>query len=676
MLKKFTKIVFVLSIVFGIAIFIYLYDLYQDIKDDIDKIVNYNPKLSSQFYDKNGKLLANTFKDENREYVNYDDIPARVIEGLVAIEDTQFFEHFGINPDAISRAMIKNIKSGGYSEGASTITQQLVKILVLTREKKIMRKVKEALLSVRLESLLTKEEILERYLNQVYFGHGYYGIKTAAKGYFNKNLYELSLKEIAILVGLPRAPSFYDPTRNLQVSLTRANQVISRMHTLGWINEEQYNEALSESPQIFNQTLTQNIAPWAIDYAVYELSKDFPDILYGGYKVYLTIDLDAQNIAQTALKNSYNLAVSRNQAYIKELEEKDWIKNPPEGENIHYIEDEVLQKELNGSLLSMENHTGKILAIIGGVDYNKSVFHRAFQSKRQVGSAIKPFFYQTALNEGYNPATLLFDISRTYTYKVDGVEKRWSPRNYGENFRGVVSLRDSLVSSRNLSTLNLVTDVGVGKVTNDLIRYGFKDIVNDLSITLGSMAVNLVEFSSAFSIFSNLGTQVKPYIVEKVVDRNNQSTNYEPSYLEQNPKEQAYLISSILQDAVKSGTGRRSRVAGIELAGKTGTTNDNMDAWFCGYSPSIQTLVWFGNDNNTPMRKTETGSTLASPAFAYFYKNYLELNPQIEREFSKPEGVFTANFKDRLEFYTKTSPLPDADTQIILDNSNQNELEF
>ena len=265
MLKFLTKAIIFLGVVVGAITFVYLYDLYQEIKDDIDSVVNYNPKQSTQFFDKNGKLLANTFKDENREYVNYDDIPARVIEGLVAIEDTQFFEHFGVNPDAISRAVIKNIQSGGYSEGASTLTQQLIKVLLLSREKKIIRKVKEALLAIRLETILTKEEILERYLNHVYFGHGYYGVKTAAKGYFKKNLYELTLKEIAILVGLPRAPSFYDPTKNLQVSLARANQVITRMHTLGWINNEQFEESINETPNIYNQTLTQNIAPYAID---------------------------------------------------------------------------------------------------------------------------------------------------------------------------------------------------------------------------------------------------------------------------------------------------------------------------------------------------------------------------------------------------------------------------
>ncbi|WP_418186365.1 penicillin-binding protein 1A [Aliarcobacter lanthieri] len=663
MLKFLTKAIFFISFVVGAIILVLLYDLYEEIKDDIDSVVNYQPKQSTQFFDKNGKLLANTFKDENREYVNYDDIPARVIEGLVAIEDTQFFEHFGINPDAISRAMIKNIQSGGYSEGASTLTQQLIKVLVLTREKKLMRKVKEALLAIRLETLLTKEEILERYLNHVYFGHGYYGIKTAAKGYFKKELYELTLKEIAILVGLPRAPSFYDPTKNLQVSLTRANQVITRMNSLGWISNEQFEESINEIPTIYNQTLTQNIAPWAVDYAINELINDVPDILYGGYKVYLTIDLQAQEIAQEALKKSYDEAMKRD-SNIRENS-----KNP---------DNDVFTKELNGAMITLENNTGKILAMVGGVDYSQSVFNRAFQSKRQAGSAIKPFLYQTALNEGYNPSSQLFDISRTYTYTVGGIQKKWQPRNYGGNFKGIVTLRDSLVQSRNLSTLNLVTDVGVDITTNDLKRYGFKDVVNNLSVTLGSMSVSLVEFSQAYTIFSNNGIQTKPYIVEQIINKDGKGVTFEPMKTEVNPSEQSYLITSILKDVVTKGTGRRAAVDGIELAGKTGTTNDNIDAWFCGYSPSIQTIVWFGNDNNKPMRKSETGSTLAAPAFSYFFKKYLELYPEIPRTFTKPENVYLGHFNGTEEYYTDLSPLPDIDSQILIEQSNPNEevLEF
>ncbi|QKE29631.1 penicillin-binding protein 1A [Arcobacter acticola] len=646
------KYIFGFFIILGLGAAGWLYNLYDEIKHDVDTVVNYAPKQSTQFYDKDGNIIANTFKDENREYVKYDDIPARIIEGLVAIEDTQFFEHSGINPDAISRAIIKDIKAGAFVEGASTLTQQLIKMLVLSSEKKIMRKVKEALLAIRLESILTKEEILERYLNNVYFGHGYYGIKTAAKGYFDKDLYELSLKEMAILVGLPRAPSFYDPTKNLKISLARANQVITRLNTLGWINPDQYESSMKEIPIIHNQTLTKNSAPYAIDYAISQLINDIPDIKYGGYKVYLTIDSDAQEIAKDSLKQSYDEALKR----ANSKDDSD--------------------KELNGAMISMESSTGKILAIVGGVDYNKSVFNRAFQSKRQAGSAIKPFLYQIALNEGYNPASQLFDISRTYNYTVDGVQKKWQPKNYGGKFEGIVTLRDSLTFSRNLSTLNLVTDVGIDLTTNELKRYGFNDIVGNLSITLGSMSVTLVEFSEAYSIFSNNGVQVKPYIIEQIVNKNGEVVTIEPQTKEIISPEQSYLITSILNDVVTRGTGKAAQVPGIELAGKTGTTNNNVDAWFCGYSPSIQTLVWFGNDNNTPMKRTETGGKIAAPVFGNFYKKYLELHPEIPRTFTMPQNVYTSNINGKTELFTDKSPLPEIDILVQPSSPGEEVLEF
>ena len=657
MMKFFIKLFFAISIIVGIVAAVYLYDLYEEIKDDINSVVNYSPKQSTQFFDKNGRLLANTFKDENREYVKYDDIPARVIEGLIAIEDTQFFEHFGINPDAISRAVIKNIQSGGYSEGASTLTQQLIKVLVLSREKKLMRKVKEALLAIRLETILTKEEILERYLNHVYFGHGYYGIKTAAKGYFKKELHELSLKEIAILVGLPRAPSFYDPTKNLEVSLARANQVVTRLDNLGWISKIDYEKSINEKPIIFNQTLTQNVAPYAVDYAINQLLNDFPEILSGGYKVYLTIDLEAQEIANEAIRKSYEASKKR------DFDIRQNTKNPT---------NDAFTKELNAAMISLENSTGKILAMVGGVDYQISVFNRAFQSKRQAGSAIKPFLYQIALDEGYNPASQLFDIGRTFTYRENGVQKVWQPKNSGGNYQGVVSFRDSLVNSRNLSTLNLVTDIGIGKVTSELKKYGFKNVNPDLSLALGSINLSLIEFSQAYTVLSNNGTMVKPYIIEQVIDKDGNTTQFEAEKTEVTTPEQVYLTTSILKEVITRGTGKRAAVEGLELAGKTGTTNENVDAWFCGYSPSIQTIVWFGNDDNTPMRRAEMGGFLAAPAFSYFYKKYLEIHPEIPRNFIKPTNVYSGEISGKSELYTDKSPLPDIDTQIIIDQSVSN----
>jgi len=655
------KYIFGFLILIGLGALGWLYNLYEEIKHDVDKVINYSPKQSTQFYDKNGKLIANTFKGKNREYVKYDDIPARVIEGLVAIEDTQYFEHIGINPDAISRAIIKDIKAGGFVEGASTLTQQLIKMLVLSSEKKLIRKVKEALLAIRLETILTKEEILERYLNEVYFGHGYYGIRTAAKGYFKKDLYELSLKEIAILVGLPRAPSFYDPTKNLKISLARANQVVTRLNTLGWINKDQYKSAIKEVPQIFKQTLTKNKAPYIVDYVIKLLKTDIPDIQTGGYKVKLTIDLDAQEIAKAGLKKSYDEAIKRDLDYRKKA------KKPNDNSYV---------KDLNGAVVSIENSTGKILALVGGIDYKKSMFNRAVQSKRQPGSAIKPFLYQIGLNEGLNPASQLIDISRTYDYKVGGKYKKWQPKNYGGNFKGFVNLRESLVYSRNLSTINLVTDTGLDIMYDGLKNFGFQNLQRDLSITLGSMSLSPLELSEYFSVFANNGSQVKPYIIEQITNKDGDSVTFEPQVKEVNSPEQTYLITSILNDVVNRGTAKRAKVSGIALAGKTGTTNKNVDAWFCGYSPSIQTIIWFGNDNNKPMRKSETGGKIAAPVFSYFYKNYLEIHPEIQRTFSKPSKVYSSKVNGKTEYYTDISPLPEIEIEIPPENPNEEVMEF
>jgi penicillin-binding protein 1A len=634
MLKK----IFFLFILLGLGVLIWLITLYSQIRFDINKIVDYKPPLTTQFYDRHDKLIANIFAKENRLYAPYKDIPPQIIESLVAIEDTQFFEHKGINPDAITRAIVKDLKHMKLVEGASTLTQQLIKTMVLTREKKIIRKIKEVLLAFRLETLLSKEEILERYLNQVYFGHGYYGIRTAALGYFHKELDQLNLKEIAILVGLPKAPSFYDPTKNLKFSVSRANQVINRLKTLGWINDKQYNEAINFIPIVYDDTLTKNKAPYVVDMAVKELKDNVDDLKTGGYKINLTIDLEAQKIARDALRFGYKKIVER---------------------DIHRDTNESTSKTLNGSIISMESKTGRILSVVGGVDYKKSSFNRATQAQRQPGSSIKPFIYQSALNLGYSTASKLVDISRTYEYKSKQDEvKKWQPQNYAHDYKGLISLRYSLTNSRNLATINLVTEMGIDVVYKNLRYYGLKEIPYDLSITLGSFSISPLELSELYTIFSNNGIRVTPYLVESIKNGNNDILKFEGEKKYIAPPEQTYLMTSILQDVVTKGTGRGALVQGIETAGKTGTTNNNVDAWFCGYSPTIQTIVWYGNDDNKPMRKTETGGRTTAPVFAYFYKHYLQIHPEIKRKFDKPTGAEESIFDNKKEFFTKTSPMP------------------
>lgn len=642
----------------GVAVLTFLLYLYSEIRFDTNKIVDYKPNLTTQFYDKNGQLVANIFQKEHRIYTKYEDIPPQVIEALIAIEDTQFFEHEGINSDAILRAIIKDIKAGKLVEGASTLTQQLVKNMLLTREKKLVRKLKEALLALRLESILSKEEILERYLNQVYFGHGYYGIRTAALGYFKKELFELNLKEIAILVGLPRAPSFYSPTKNLKFALVRANQVVNRLKTLGWINNTEHEEAINYVPTVYDETLTLNKAPYVIDYALNILNDDIPDIKYGGYKVNLTIDLQAQEIARESLQFGYE-KIKQREEYFKKKEDL------PEEEYLDHT------ATLNGGLITLENKTGKILTLLGGVNYKESNFNRVIQSKRQPGSAIKPFLYQTALNLGYSPATNLIDISRTYSYTKDDEEKKWQPKNYEENYKGLITLREALLHSRNLATINLVNDIGIDIAHKNLQRFGFEDVPMDLSITLGSLSISPLELSRAYTMFSNQGIQVQPYIVSSIINKNNQTIVFQPQENYVQPPEQAYLITSILHDTVQRGTGRLARVKGLDIAGKTGTTNNNVDAWFCGFTPTLQTIIWYGNDDNKPMRKSETGGRSAGTVFAHFYKNYLKIHPETKRNFEMPEGVQSSIINGKKEYFTDTSKLPELKMEKDLGNTRE-----
>ncbi len=605
--------------------------LYAQIRFDAYKIIDYTPKLTTQIYDRNGELIANLFDDENRLYVDYKNIPPRLIEALVATEDTSFFEHSGINLEAIFRALVKDIHAMKMVEGASTITQQLIKNTVLSRQKTLTRKVNEAILAYTVESSLTKEQILERYFNHVYFGHGYYGVKTAAHGYFNKTLDALTLKEIAILVGLPKAPSSYDPTKHMDLSLSRANQVVNRMYTLGWISEAEYTKATVEHPMVYDETLTRNRAPYVVDEVIKSLSTEYDDIKKGGYKIYLTIDLKLQHLAHDSLKVGYDGMVSR-------------------------MGKDANASDLNGAMVVMENGTGNVLALVGGLDYAKSSFNRATQSKRQPGSSFKPFLYQKALDWGYSPLSEIPDISRTYVNSE--TDEEWKPKNYENDFEGLITLKEALVHSRNLATINLLSLLGLDSVHKELKKDGFKNLSMDLSLALGSFGISPLEYSGFYSMFPNYGVRTEPMLVKKVINRQGVEKIYETKTQTITSPKQSYLMIDMMKEVVKRGTGRNAQVPGIEIAGKTGTTNSSVDVWFCGFSPDIEVITWFGNDNNSPLKKGETGGRSAGPAFKYFMTKYVELHPETTREFKIPEGVESRKIDGTTEFFTDVSPFP------------------
>ncbi|ADV46818.1 penicillin-binding protein 1A [Nitratifractor salsuginis] len=644
MINRFVKTSIFLAILFGIALvgaFVYAY---QEVKLDADKIINYRPELSTEILDRHGKHLAYVFKKRHRLYATFDELPPKLVEALIATEDTRFFEHHGVNPDAILRAIVADIKAGRFVEGGSTLTQQLVKNKLLSSQKKLARKIKEAILAIKIENVLSKEQIIERYLNEIAYGNNYYGVKTAAQGYFHKPLKDLTLKEIAILVGLPNAPSYYNPRRHYKRALNRANAILYRMKHLGWITDEEYHKAIKETPKIYRTTLTQNVAPYVVDEVLRRFRGKLADIRTGGYKIYTTIDLSMQKKARKALKYGYGRLLKR------------YKENPK-------------KSDLNGALIAVENKTGDILSMVGGVDYKKSAFNRVTMTRRQPGSAFKPFIYQTALDMGYNPASKLTDLARTFVYYKNGHRKIWAPKNYERDFKGFITLRDALVHSRNLATINLVYDIGIATIRKRLKLLDVENIPNDLSIALGNLALSPQKMAQIYTVFSNYGHMIEPRLVSKIVSREG-AVIYETKpkeILDFTRPEQAYLMTSILEDVIKRGTGRKAAVKGIELAGKTGTTNDGVDAWFCGYSPSVTTIVWYGRDSNRPIGRHATGGSVSAPAFAYFYRELLKLYPNMPRVFPVPDGVYEGEVDGHKELYTKISPLPKGESGDFLD---------
>ncbi len=636
MIKKILAFFIIFSVLTALGLFVYAYYFYEKVNFNTDKIIYYNPPQSALFYDRNGNLLDIRYSKENRIYVKYKDIPPRVIETLLATEDTSFFEHPGINFNAILRAVITDIKAGKKVEGASTITQQLVRNIYLNRKKTIQRKLTEIMISMKVENILTKEQILERYLNQIFFGNNYYGIKTAALGYFHKDLKDLNLKETAMLIALPKGPSLYNPVRHYELNLKRADLILKRMYILGWISQEEYKKAIMRRPKVYNK-ITTSKAPYAVDEAIRRLNVNYPDLLIRGYKITLTIDLPIQKAAIKTLKWNYKRLLKLNPKL-----------NP---------------NQLNGALININPKNGEVLAIVGGVNYQKSKFNRVTQSKRSMGSSIKPFVYQIALNQGYNPGTLIPDINRKFKLskiKDSNKTKYWTPKNFENDALGLITLRYALTHSRNLATINLGMQIGLNTVIKNLYNFGFDKMPRNLSIVIGSIGESPWKVSELYTIFSNYGKEAKVHLIKKIsIPKENFQINISPKLKNIEPPYQAYLITNILQDVVKKGTGRKAYVKGIQIAGKTGTTNKDKDAWFCGFTPESETIIWFGNDNSKSLGKWMTGGRVSAPAFSFFYKKLLKIHPELKRYFYVPKEVKTYLLPNgQKELFTPLSPPP------------------
>ena len=727
MLKKILLILLIFVILFFAgAVGLYFW-ITKDLPD-IRKIEDYKPPLTTVVYSRNKKVIGYFYK-EKRFFCALSNMSKYVPIAFLAAEDSDFYHHKGIDFFSILRAAIKNLEAGSIVQGGSTITQQVVKSLFLTPKKSYRRKLKEAILAYRLEKYLTKDEILTIYLNQIYLGHGAYGVEAAARTYFGKHASQLNLAEAAMLAGLPKAPSSYDPYLHFDRAKKRQKYVLNRLLSLGWITKEMYEEALNYPLKLTPmEDPTWKIGPYYLEEVRRWLIDHFGEKMTytGGLIVYTAMDIEHQKAAEEALR--YGLVASTKRRgwrgpikhfefdweadeflkqqdtkkCIEKLKKGEWIKvvvadvrkegavikfgdqigwisvkemrwcrkpDPTKApEEVPPIDDatEVLRKNdlvfaslkkespnskyrwilsleqeplVEGALLSLDPRTGDVLALVGGYDFNRSQFNRATQAKRQPGSAFKPIVYSVAIDNGYTPASMILDAPIVIKDKEG---RYWKPENYEETVYGPTLLRTALVKSRNLVTIRIAQNIGIKKIIQRAKELEInEEFPNNLSVSLGSVSLTLLELCRAYTAFATGGYVVEPRFVLKVEDVWG-NVLYESKVIKKKvlSSQTAYIMSYLLKEVVRDGTGWRARVLKRPVAGKTGTTNDQKDAWFIGFTPYLLTGVFVGFDEPKPMGKYETGSRAACPIWVK-YRLKVEDKYPVE-DFPKPEGIVMA----------------------------------
>ncbi len=604
--------------VFGMASYFY----FTHHLPSIEALKNYKPSTVTKIFSEEGEVIGEFFY-EKREVVSLDRVPNHLIQAFVAGEDARFFQHKGLDYLAISRALFRNIFSGEIVQGGSTITQQVVKSLLLSPERSFTRKIREAILAYKIEKYLTKEEILFLYLNQIYLGHGAYGIAAAAENYFGKTIEGLNIAESALLAGLPQAPSKNSPHQHPQQAKKRQIYILNRMAEEGYISS---NEALKaaqapysirsiEKPPIektlhFVETIRRYIE-----------DKYGKDALYkNGLQVFTTIDLHFQKTAQEAME-----------AGLKEIEKREKFPSA----SMPYTPE--------GALVCFDLETGFVKAMVGGRDFRKSQFNRAIQARRQTGSAFKPIVYASAIDKGFTPASIIVDSPIVFEWG----DKKWKPKNFEGKFSGPTTLRNALTHSVNIVTVKIAQEVGIGYIKDYAKKMGISSpLQNDLSMALGSSSLSLYELTKAYAIFANQGNLFKPIFIKKILDSDGNLLEENPPllYSKESSEEEkiltpqtAFLMTHLLQGVVQHGTGWRARSLGRPAAAKTGTTDQFMDAWFIGYTQELITGVWVGFDEERSLGENETGARAASPIWVAFMSKMLKDTPV--KDFPVPEGI-------------------------------------
>lgn len=555
-------------------------------------------------------------------------IPHTLMKGIVLTEDQRFLEHGGIDPRGILRSIYVNLRSGGYVQGASTITQQLARNVYLTRQKTIWRKVKEMVMSVLLELKFSKDQILEKYLNEVYFGQSgniaVHGVSEAAKFYFNKGLDELSIAEQALLAGIVRGPFYYSPFRHFERAKGRQEIVLTKMFEAGVITEAQYKEAKAEHLKFARASLVQNRAPYFTDMVQAQLLKDLPEqeVLGAGFTIFSTLDTYYQSLSEKAVADGVAAIEGRLAQYL----EKRKPKTPKPGET-----QEPEARLVQGVFLSVDPANGHLLSLVGGRSYEESTYNRALLMRRQVGSLIKPFVYLSALAYGRNPdGTPMNSISkfedRPFTYEFDG--KTWSPRNYDEDFAGTVTLRYALANSINTVAAQVAVNTGLDHLVDTARQAGFETPLQALpSLSLGAVEVPPLEVATAYTTLANFGLRRELTSTLVVVGEDGRSVaRFQPRDEHVLPPEESSNLVQLMTSVFEIGTAKSARSGGFlwPAAGKTGTTNEFRDAWFAGFSQKLLGIAWVGFDRDDEVVRKHrkalklTGAVAALPVWTEF----------------------------------------------------------
>ncbi|OQY28468.1 MAG: hypothetical protein B6244_06870 [Candidatus Cloacimonetes bacterium 4572_55] len=579
----------------------------------LKEVTDYQPVLRTSVYDRDGQFI-HAFYEENREWADLEEIPKNLRHTIVAVEDVRFYKHWGLDARRFWAAMIRNIQHLEARQGASTLTQQLARNAFLTHQKTLSRKIRELLMAIKIERTYTKQQILELYLNQIYFGAGCYGVGTISKKYFGKSISELNQAQCTFLAGLPKNPENYSPFNDMERGKFRHKVVLNVLEKQGLITSLEADALWEQDLEIVPTSDSIRSGAYFIEelrkYLVEKYGSEF--VYRSGGRVYTTLDKEWQRSADRLFSDHFKL-----------LDEK--------------IATSDSVNRVQGALLALDPKTSGILAMIGGRDFSTSQFNRAVQAKRQAGSAFKPFVYATAIRQGYSPADVILDISDPI--KIGG--KIWAPRNINRKFYGQVTLRTALNKSLNASAVRLLKKIGIQQVVSLTKEMGIQSTLPPYpSLALGTADVSLLEMVSAYAVFANQGIYQSPYFIEKIIDQNDLIIEENFSMPQEVlTKEEAAVMVSMLRTVVDNGSGYGARRAGFwhPAGGKTGTTDNYKDAWFIGFSPHVAAGVWIGFDRNQSLGRSMTGSQAALPVWAKFMSVVHDSLPAAY--FKMPKGV-------------------------------------